>query len=72
MVYESTVYPGATEEACVPVLERHCGLRSGRDFFVGWALHAVEHDHLAVAPSTRISDVAVGVEQNLRNAAISR
>lgn len=37
VVYESTVYPGATEEACVPVLERHCGLRSGRDFFVGYS-----------------------------------
>jgi UDP-N-acetyl-D-glucosamine/UDP-N-acetyl-D-galactosamine dehydrogenase len=37
VVYESTVYPGATEEACVPVLERHCGLCSGRDFFVGYS-----------------------------------
>ncbi|MGH8591482.1 MAG: nucleotide sugar dehydrogenase [Gammaproteobacteria bacterium] len=37
VVYESTVYPGATEEACVPVLERHCGLRSGHDFFVGYS-----------------------------------
>lgn len=37
VVYESTVYPGATEETCVPVLERHCGLRSGLDFFVGYS-----------------------------------
>jgi UDP-N-acetyl-D-galactosamine dehydrogenase len=37
VVYESTVYPGATEEDCVPVLERVSGLRSGRDFHVGYS-----------------------------------
>jgi UDP-N-acetyl-D-glucosamine/UDP-N-acetyl-D-galactosamine dehydrogenase len=37
VVYESTVYPGATEEDCVPVLERAAGLRCGRDFFVGYS-----------------------------------
>jgi len=37
VVYESTVYPGATEEDCVPVLERESGLRCGRDFFVGYS-----------------------------------
>lgn len=37
VVYESTVYPGATEEDCVPVLERHSGLQCGRDFFVGYS-----------------------------------
>ncbi len=37
VVYESTVYPGATEEACVPVLECHSGLLSGIDFFVGYS-----------------------------------
>jgi UDP-N-acetyl-D-galactosamine dehydrogenase len=37
VVYESTVYPGATEEDCVPVLERWSGLRSGGDFFVGYS-----------------------------------
>ena len=35
--YESTVYPGATEEVCVPVLERHSGKRWKRDFFVGYS-----------------------------------
>src|SRR5699024_5445363 len=33
IVYESTVYPGATEEDCVPVLEEFSGLKSGKDFF---------------------------------------
>jgi len=37
VVYESTVYPGATEEDCVPVLERESGLACGTDFFVGYS-----------------------------------
>jgi UDP-N-acetyl-D-glucosamine/UDP-N-acetyl-D-galactosamine dehydrogenase len=37
VVYESTVYPGATEEVCVPVLERESGLRWKEDFFVGYS-----------------------------------
>jgi UDP-N-acetyl-D-galactosamine dehydrogenase len=37
VVYESTVYPGATEEVCVPVLERASGLRAGADFGVGYS-----------------------------------
>ena len=37
VVYESTVYPGATEEVCVPVLEKHSGLKCGQDFWVGYS-----------------------------------
>ena len=37
IVYESTVYPGATEEACVPVLEKFSGLECGKDFFIGYS-----------------------------------
>ena len=37
VVYESTVYPGLTEEFCVPILERESGLSMGRDFFVGYS-----------------------------------
>ena len=37
VVYESTVYPGATEEDCVPVLEKISGLTCGVDFFVGYS-----------------------------------
>ena len=37
VVYESTVYPGATEEDCVPVLERVSGLTFNRDFFAGYS-----------------------------------
>ncbi|WP_088031987.1 nucleotide sugar dehydrogenase [Evansella clarkii] len=37
VVFESTVYPGATEEVCVPILERESGLKAGEDFFVGYS-----------------------------------
>ncbi len=37
VIYESTVYPGATEEDCVPVLERVSGLTFNRDFFAGYS-----------------------------------
>jgi UDP-N-acetyl-D-galactosamine dehydrogenase len=37
VIYESTVYPGATEEVCVPLLEEGSGLRFNRDFFVGYS-----------------------------------
>jgi len=37
VIYESTVYPGATEEICVPELERASGLRFNEDFFVGYS-----------------------------------
>ncbi|MBT8309603.1 MAG: nucleotide sugar dehydrogenase, partial [Flavobacteriaceae bacterium] len=37
VIYESTVYPGATEEVCVPILEENSGLVFNRDFFVGYS-----------------------------------
>ena len=37
VIYESTVYPGATEEVCVPILERHSGLKFNRDFYAGYS-----------------------------------
>ncbi len=37
VVYESTVYPGATEEECIPVLERISGLKFNEDFFAGYS-----------------------------------
>lgn len=37
VVYESTVYPGATEEVCIPVLERESGLKWKQDFWVGYS-----------------------------------
>lgn len=48
VVYESTVYPGATEEDCVPILENVSGLKFGRDFFVGYSPERInpgDHEH---------------------------
>ena len=36
-IFESTVYPGATEEVCVPIIERESGLRFNEDFFAGYS-----------------------------------
>jgi UDP-N-acetyl-D-glucosamine/UDP-N-acetyl-D-galactosamine dehydrogenase len=48
VVYESTVYPGATEEVCVPELERASGLKGGVDFVVGYSPERInpgDHAH---------------------------
>ena len=37
VIYESTVYPGVTEEVCVPILEKHSGLEFNKDFFCGYS-----------------------------------
>jgi len=37
VIYESTVYPGCTEEICVPILERQSGLKFNRDFYAGYS-----------------------------------
>ena len=37
IIYESTVYPGATEEVCVPILEEHSGLSFNKDFYCGYS-----------------------------------
>jgi UDP-N-acetyl-D-galactosamine dehydrogenase len=37
VIYESTVYPGCTEEVCVPILEKESGLKFNEDFFVGYS-----------------------------------
>ncbi len=48
VVYESTVYPGCTEEVCVPILERQSDLRAGRDFAYGYSPERInpgDHEH---------------------------
>ncbi|SDK49552.1 nucleotide sugar dehydrogenase [Sediminibacillus albus] len=37
VIYESTVYPGATEEACIPVLQEYSGMKAGENFFVAYS-----------------------------------
>jgi UDP-N-acetyl-D-galactosamine dehydrogenase len=59
VVYESTVYPGATEEVCIPVLERESGMKWKQDFFVGYSPERInpgDKDHTL----TRILKVVSG------------
>lgn len=58
VVYESTVYPGVTEDVCIPVLERESGLKCGEDFKVGYSperinpgdkVHRLENIHKIVS-----------------------
>ena len=59
VVFESTVYPGATEEICVPVIERHSGMRWRQDFYVGYSPERInpgDREHSL----TRITKVVAG------------
>jgi UDP-N-acetyl-D-glucosamine/UDP-N-acetyl-D-galactosamine dehydrogenase len=59
VVYESTVYPGATEEVCIPILERESGLVWKKDFFVGYSPERInpgDKEHTL----TRITKVVSG------------
>lgn len=71
VVYESTVYPGVTEEECLPVVERVSGLKFNVDFFAGYSperinpgdkLHTVEKIKKVTSGSTpEIADIVDGV-----------
>jgi UDP-N-acetyl-D-galactosamine dehydrogenase len=65
VVYESTVYPGCTEEICVPILERISGLKLNRDFFVGYSPERInpgdkEHRLSSIRKITSGSTAATG------------
>ena len=53
VVFESTVYPGATEEVCVPIMERESRLRLNQDFFVGYSPERINPGDKA----HRVSDI---------------
>jgi UDP-N-acetyl-D-galactosamine dehydrogenase len=44
VIYESTLYPGATEEDCVPILEQFSSLRFNKDFFVGYSPERINQE----------------------------
>ena len=51
VIYESTVYPGATEEFCVPILEKSSGLKFNKEFFCGYSPERInpgDKDHKLV------------------------
>lgn len=71
VIYESTVYPGVTEEECLPVVERVSGLKFNEDFFAGYSperinpgdkLHTVEKIKKVTSGSTpEIADIVDGI-----------
>ncbi|CAL29251.1 nucleotide sugar dehydrogenase [Staphylococcus carnosus] len=82
VVYESTVYPGATEEDCVPILERFSGLQSGKDFFVGYSperinpgdkVHTFETITKVVSGQTpEVLDIVAEVYSSVVNAGVHK
>ena len=69
VIYESTVYPGVTEEECVPVLERVSGLRFNIDFFVGYSPERInpgdkEHTVDKILKVTSGSTIEAGLKIN--------
>lgn len=69
VIYESTVYPGATEEECIPVLERVSGLKFNIDFFAGYSPERInpgdkEHTVEKILKVTSGSTPEIGVKVN--------
>jgi UDP-N-acetyl-D-galactosamine dehydrogenase len=69
VIYESTVFPGATEEDCVPVLEKISGLKFNRDFYVGYSPERInpgdkEHTVEKILKVTSGSTLEVGEKVN--------
>ena len=69
VIYESTVYPGATEEVCVPLLERHSGMRWKQDFHVGYSPERVNPGDKEHTVSRIIKVVSGDDEQTLNEVA---
>ncbi len=69
VIYESTVYPGATEEDCVPVLEKFSGLTFNKDFFCGYSPERInpgdkEHTVTKILKVTSGSTPEIGIKVN--------
>lgn len=67
VIYESTVYPGATEEECIPVLEKVSGLKFNEDFFAGYSPERInpgdkEHTVEKILKVTSGSTPAIGLQ----------
>jgi UDP-N-acetyl-D-glucosamine/UDP-N-acetyl-D-galactosamine dehydrogenase len=66
VVFESTVYPGATEEVCIPVIERRSGMRWKSDFFVGYSPERINPGDRQ-RTLTKITKVVAGDTQETLN-----
>lgn len=63
VVYESTVYPGTTEEICIPILEKYSGLQSGKDFKVGYSPERINPGD-KVNTLTKIKKIVSGSDED--------
>jgi len=66
VIYESTVYPGCTEEDCVPVLERYSGLKFNQDFYCGYSPERINPGD-KVNTLTKIKKVTSGSTPEIAN-----
>lgn len=66
VIYESTVFPGATEEVCVPVLEKHSGLKFNVDFFAGYSPERINPGD-KVNTLTKIRKITSGSTPSIAN-----
>ena len=66
VVYESTVYPGATEEICIPLIEKYSGLQWKRDFFVGYSPERINPGDKERTVSKIVKVVSGDTEETLR------
>src|SRR5690606_15669614 len=69
VIYESTVYPGATEDECIPILERISGLKFNEDFFAGYSPERInpgdkEHTVEKILKVTSGSTPEIGIKVN--------
>jgi UDP-N-acetyl-D-galactosamine dehydrogenase len=64
IIYESTVYPGCTEEDCVPVLEKYSGLKFNEDFYCGYSPERINPGD-KVNTLTKIKKVTSGSTENI-------
>ena len=80
IVFESTVYPGATEELCIPILEKGSNLKSNSDFFVGYSperINVGDNEHglantpkIVSAQNNETLDAIYNIYNNVFNAGI--
>ncbi|MEH7502852.1 nucleotide sugar dehydrogenase [Neobacillus drentensis] len=66
VVYESTVYPGTTEEICIPILEKESGLKLGKDFKVGYSPERINPGD-KINTLTKIIKVVSGSDEEALN-----
>ena len=66
VIYESTVYPGCTEEICIPLLENESGLKHNEDFFCGYSPERINPGD-KINTLTKITKVVSGSNENVAN-----